>query len=66
MVLNHDIAGDPMSELRWTHKSPEKIAQLLEQQGIGVSANTVARLLHNMNFSLRVQPQVSRQLGSRT
>ena len=54
MVLNHDIAGDPMSELRWTHKSPEKIAQLLQQQGIGVSANTVARLLHNMNFSLRV------------
>src|SRR5438874_2691652 len=32
----------------------EKIAEILQQIDIPVSANTVARLLHQMNFSLRV------------
>jgi hypothetical protein len=41
-----------MTELRWTHKTPQKIAELLQQYGIAVSANTVARLLYSMNFSL--------------
>ncbi len=40
--------------MKWTRKTPEKIAQLLEQIDITVSANTVARLLHAMNYSLRV------------
>jgi hypothetical protein len=40
--------------LKWTRKTPEKIAQLLQQFDIPVSPNTVARLLHDMNYSLRV------------
>lgn len=40
--------------MRWTHRTPDKIAQVLQQQGIAVCANTVARLLHSMKFSLRV------------
>jgi transposase len=51
--LEHDTAGDPITGLKWTRKTPQKIAELLEQVDIPVSANTVARLLHNMNFSLR-------------
>ena len=51
--MEHDTAGDPITGLKWTHKTPQKIAELLEQLDIPVSANTVARLLHNMNFSLR-------------
>ena len=43
-----------MTGIRWTHKTPEKIAQLMRQHGIEISANTVARLLHDMRFSLRV------------
>jgi hypothetical protein len=35
-------------------KTPDKIAQLLQQLGIPVSSNTVARLLRQMNYSLRV------------
>ena len=54
MVLEHDTAGDPMTDLKWTHKTPQKIAELLQREGIIVSANTVARLLHEMKFSLRV------------
>ena len=51
--MEHDTAGDPITGLKWTRKTPQKIAELLEHVDIPVSANTVARLLHNMNFSLR-------------
>jgi len=40
--------------LRWSRKTPEKIAELLQQTGLPISANTVARLLHDMDYSLRV------------
>ncbi len=30
-MLKHDIAGDPMSELKWTHKTPQKIAEFERQ-----------------------------------
>jgi hypothetical protein len=53
-LLEHDTAGDPITGLRWTRKTPEKIAELLQQTGVPVSANTVARLLHAMDYSLRV------------
>jgi hypothetical protein len=43
-----------MSALRWSRRTTEKTARLLAACGIAVSANTVARLLHGMNFSLRV------------
>jgi hypothetical protein len=39
--------------MKWTHKTPDKIAQLLQQLDIVVSANTVARLLHDMDYTLR-------------
>jgi len=40
--------------LKWTRKTTEKIADVLQQIDIPVSANTVARLLYQMHFSLRV------------
>jgi len=54
ILLEHDTAGDPISGLRWTRKTPGKIAELLQQTGIPVSATTVTRLLRQMNYSLRV------------
>lgn len=53
-MLKHDIAGDPITDLKWTHKTTDKIAVELKRAGINVSANTVARLLKQMNFHLRV------------
>ena len=53
-LLKYEVAGDPISGLKWTHKTPEKIAQELCCLGIEVSANTVARLLKKMDFRLRV------------
>lgn len=45
--------GDPMSPLRWTSKSTEKLAFELTQRGHPVSATTVARLLHQNGYSLQ-------------
>jgi hypothetical protein len=52
--LEHDTAGDPMTGLKWSRRTTTKIAQLLRRTGVAISANTVARLLHDMNYSLRV------------
>jgi hypothetical protein len=52
--LEHDTAGDPITGLKWTRKTTEKIAEVLQEIDIPVSANTVARLLYQMDFSLRV------------
>lgn len=52
--MKHDTAGDPMTGLKWTRKTTEKIAGELSNLDIHVSANTVGRLLKQMDFSLRV------------
>ena len=44
IILEHDTAGDPITGLKWTPKRPEKIAEVLQQIAIPVSANTVSRL----------------------
>jgi hypothetical protein len=52
--MKHETAGDPMTGLKWTRKTTEKIAGELSSLDIHVSANTVGRLLKQMDFSLRV------------
>lgn len=52
-LLQGDVAGDPISGLRWTRKTTEKIAGELAHLGIKVSAKTVSRLLAEMGFSLK-------------
>src|SRR5580700_9970889 len=59
-LLEHDTAGDPMTGLRWSRRTTSTIAEELAKLGIAVSPNTVARLLHDMGYSLRVnQKQIS-------
>lgn len=52
--MEHDTAGDPITGLKWTRRTTEKIACELKRNEINVSANTVGRLLKKLNFSLRV------------
>ncbi len=52
--MEHDTAGDPITGLKWTRKTTEKIAFELKRQGILVCANTVGKLLKKLNFSLKV------------
>ncbi len=45
--------GDPMSPLRWTCKSTRQLAAELVRQGHQVSHQTVAHLLHALDYSLQ-------------
>jgi hypothetical protein len=53
-LMKYETAGDPMTDLKWTHKTTAKIAEELLTLGIEVSPNTVGRLLQQMGYSLRV------------
>jgi hypothetical protein len=52
--MEHDTAGDPMTGIRWTRRTTEKIAEELAKLGIVVCANTVATLLKGLDYRLRV------------
>jgi hypothetical protein len=45
--------GDPESPLRWTGKSVRVLAEELRREGHAVSYQTVAELLHEMDYSLQ-------------
>jgi DDE family transposase len=45
--------GDPESPLRWTCKSVRVLAEELQREGHAVSYQTVAELLHEMDYSLQ-------------
>jgi hypothetical protein len=51
--MRYETAGDPMTGLKWTRKATRKVARELQQDGIMVSAKSVARLLKKMGYSLR-------------
>ncbi len=53
-LLENDTAGDPITGLRWTRKTKEKIAVELGKVKIEVCANTVGRLLKKQKISLKV------------
>jgi len=52
--MKHETAGDPMTGLKWTRRTTEKIADELREIGITVCANTVCNLLRQMGYALRV------------
>jgi hypothetical protein len=47
-------AGDPISGLKWTHKSLRAVKRELARRGYKVSAPTISRLLQFRKYSLRV------------
>lgn len=51
--MEYETAGDPMSDLRWTRKTTQKIADELASINIIVSNTTVGKILKNLNFSLK-------------
>jgi hypothetical protein len=52
-LVSDATAGDPMCDMRWTHKSTRTLAAALRAQGVQISANTVGRLLKARGYSLR-------------
>ncbi len=51
--MEYETAGDPMSNLKWTRKTTEKISNELSSLNIHVSKTTVGKLLKKMGFSLK-------------
>ena len=52
-LLRDATAGDPISGLKWTHRSLRKLCQALHRRGIDLAPTTIARLLDDLGFSLR-------------
>lgn len=52
-LLDTSTRGDPQSPLKWTSKSCRKLAEELNRQGHAISHQTVAELLHQMDYSLQ-------------
>jgi hypothetical protein len=52
--MRDTTAGDPISGVKWTHKSLRALARELARRGYAVSAPTISRLLQLRAYSLRV------------
>lgn len=53
-LIDASTAGDPMSHLRWTHKSTRTLSEEMTRQGYPMTHPTVARLLTELGYSLQV------------
>lgn len=52
-LMEYETAGDPITGLKWTRKTTEKISKELLSININVSKTTIGKILKNMNFSLK-------------
>jgi len=53
-LMEHDTAGDPVTGIKWTRRTTEKVADELCSAGIEVCPNTVGRLLKGLGYRLRL------------
>ena len=72
--MEYETAGDPMSDLKWTRKTLQKISKQLARINIHVSRTTVGEILKKLGFSLKSngkkvscggKPQTKSQLKKR-
>jgi hypothetical protein len=56
--MKHDVAGNPITGIKWTKKTLNKIVVELSSLGIMISAPTLRRLLIKMDFSLKSNRKV--------
>ena len=52
-LLQDSVAGDPVSGLKWTHRSLRKLRKALRRRGVRLALSTIARLLRDLGFSLK-------------
>ena len=53
-ALQPDVAGDPISGVRWTRRTTGKLAAELATLGFQICPRTVARILKHLDYRLRV------------
>jgi len=51
--MKYETAGDPMTGLRWTRKTREKIVEEMSKSGIDIGKTAIGKILKKMEFSLR-------------
>lgn len=51
--MKYETAGDPISGLKWTRKTTEKISEELGSADIHVGRTTVGKILNKLGFSLK-------------
>jgi hypothetical protein len=64
-LLEDETAGDPMTEQRWVRSSLRLLSKKLAGEGHRASTATVARLLKDMDFSLKANKRKQGRLGCR-
>jgi len=52
-LLQDATAGDPITGMKWTHRSLRKLCKALRRRGVRLSPTTLARLMRRRRFSLR-------------
>jgi Rhodopirellula transposase DDE domain len=52
-LMKDATAGDPITGLKWTHRSLARLNRALRRRGIKLGETTIARLLRQRGFSLR-------------
>ena len=62
-LLADEIAGDPMTEQKWVRSSLRTLSKKLADEGHRASTATVARLLKDMDFSLKANKRKQGRLG---
>ena len=60
-LIDSATRGDPMSPLRWTCKSTDKLAEELTRQNHPITDRTVAMLLKQCGYSLQSNRKMSRR-----
>jgi hypothetical protein len=63
-ILSENTAGDPMDNLVWTHKSCRTLAKELNSKGFNVKKDTIARILHDLDYSLQANRKDKENTGN--
>jgi len=58
-LVDESTRGDPENPLRWTCKSVRNIQTSLWEQGFSISHQTVASILHELDYSLQANKKTS-------
>lgn len=53
-LLKYDTAGDPITGIKWTKTTTQKITDALAGENVYVSSNTIGKLLKDMGYSLKI------------
>ena len=65
-LIRDETAGDPITGLKWTRRTTQKIADELSAFDIKVCRVTVGKILEQMNYSLKTNRKTISNGGKRT